>query len=60
MFSVAVVSPHLDCVGGAGQEVLHQEGGGDTELERNTSFPVEETEADAEKVKLEFELIQET
>ena len=26
--SVAVVSPHLDCVGGAGQEVLHQEGGG--------------------------------
>ena len=46
MFSVAVVSPHLDCVGGAGQEVLHQEGGGDTELERNTSFPVEETEAE--------------
>ena len=26
--SVAVVSPHLDCVGGAGQEVLHQEGWG--------------------------------
>ena len=33
---------------------------GDTDLERNTSFPVEETEGDAEKVKLEFELIQET
>ena len=31
-----------------------------TDLERNTSFHVEETEVDAEKVKLEFELIQET
>ena len=33
---------------------------GDTELERNTSFPMEGAEGDVEKVKLEFELIQET
>ena len=28
---------------------------GDTELERNTSFPMEGAEGDVEKVKLEFD-----